>query len=157
MGERHTQSYVHDGRRLDGLNEIQWQNSFLCLLFIYLLIISRRRKLIILSDEINQSSKKYLNKYGHFGNQTGIVVACSTNSPPTQLSQPDPHNQTLTTSTHQHAQPWVVLWSRGWMCDVRHISTVPYFFILRFSIPMSPQYIARVFFVPYAEKPPQTI
>jgi hypothetical protein len=35
---------------------------------------------------------------------TGIVVACSTNNPPTQLSQPDPHNQTLTTSTHQHAQ-----------------------------------------------------
>ncbi len=43
------------------------------------------------------------------------------------------------------ARKWVVLWPRGWMCDVRHISTAPYFFILLFLIPTSPQYIARVF------------
>ncbi len=48
------------------------------------------------------------------------------------------HNQTLTTK-------WVVLWLQGWMCDMHHIFTLPYFFILWFLIPTSPQYIARVF------------
>ncbi len=38
---------------------------------------------------------------------TGIVGACNTHNQPTQLSQPDPHNQTLTTKG-------VVLWSRGY-------------------------------------------
>jgi hypothetical protein len=52
--EEHAQSYVHIGRRLDGLNELQWQKKFHCLLIIYLFSISRRRKLITLSDEINQ-------------------------------------------------------------------------------------------------------
>jgi hypothetical protein len=31
------------------------------------------------------------------------------------------------------------------MCDVHHISTAPYFFILQFFIPTSPQYTARGF------------
>ncbi len=56
MGEQHAQSYVHDGIQLYRLNELQWQNSFLCLLFIYLFSISRRRKLIILSNDINQQN-----------------------------------------------------------------------------------------------------
>jgi hypothetical protein len=43
------------------------------------------------------------------------------------------------------------------MHPVCHISTAPYFFILQFSIPTSPHFITRVFFVPYAEKPSQTI
>jgi hypothetical protein len=53
MGEQHAQSYVHNNRQLDELSELQWQHSFLCLLFIYLFSISRHRKLFILSNEIN--------------------------------------------------------------------------------------------------------
>jgi hypothetical protein len=73
----------------------------------------------------------------------GIVGACNTHNQPKQFLEPDPHNQTLTTK-------WVALWLQGWMCDMHHISTAPYFFILRFLI----SYVTSVstlpeFFLPY--------
>ncbi len=86
--------------------------------------------------------------------QEGNLPACS-------IVQTNPPTAATGLDNMRHrggwAREWVVLWLQGWMCDVRHISIVPYFFILQFSIPTSPQHIAKVFFVPYTEKPPQTI
>jgi hypothetical protein len=63
------------------------------------------------------SSKVWNGRHG--GEDLAIGITCFTTPPPLTGDQTHKHththNQTLTTK-------WVALWSRGRMCDVRHIS-----------------------------------